>query len=260
MMRTVKLSGLFLLCICLAMASSGCVSEQLKSLEVQNAAQADEIDKLRSELRVKKIELDRLQRQLDDAQGLGGIKTTELIEQIKLLEDDIRRKDAMIASMQNQLMGTAALPVELSTLLEDFAKRYDLVTYDPARGIVKLKSDLLFEIGSDQVKSDAVQALTILSGILNTEHGKDFDVIVAGHTDDIPIGKPDTRAKHPTNWHLSAHRAISVLTMMGQSNMAPTRLSVRGFGEYRPVVPNKAGKGGNAQNRRVEIYIVPQGI
>jgi len=259
-MQTVKLSGLFLLCICLAMASSGCVSEQLKSLEVQNAAQAGLIDKLQDELGVMTLKLGECRRQLKDAQGLGGIKTTELIEQIKLLEDDIRRKDAMIASMQNQLMGAPVLPPELSTLLEDFAKQYDLVTYDPARGIVKLKSDLLFEKGSDQVKSAAAQALTSLSGILNTEQGKDFDVIVAGHTDDIRIGKPATRAKHPTNWHLSAHRAISVLAIMEKSNMAPTRLSVRGFGEYRPVVPNKPGKKGHPQNRRVEIYIVPKGM
>jgi len=259
-MRTVKLSGLFLLCICLAMASSGCVSEQLKSLEVQNAAQADRIRDLKAELGVMNLELGECRRQLGDAQGLGGIKATELSEKIKLLEDDIRRKDAMIASMQNQLMGMPVLPPELSTLLEDFAKQYDLVTYDSARGIVKLKSDLLFEIGSDQVKSGAAQALTDLSVILNTETGKDFDVIVAGHTDDIRIGKPATRAKHPTNWHLSAHRAISVLAIMGKSNMAPTRLSVRGFGEYRPVVPNKPGKKGHPQNRRVEIYIVPKGM
>jgi chemotaxis protein MotB len=134
------------------------------------------------------------------------------------------------------------------------------VEYDSARGIVKLKSDLLFEIGSDTVKADAKQALASLSGILNTERGKEFDVIVAGHTDDIRIGKPETRAKHPTNWHLSAHRAISVLTLMSQSNIAPTRLSARGFGEYRPVVPNRPGKKGHPQNRRVEIYIVSRGM
>ena len=125
---------------------------------------------------------------------------------------------------------------------------------------MKLKSDLLFEIGSDQVKAGAAQALGQLSGILNTEPGKDFDVVVAGHTDDIRIGKPATRAKHPTNWHLSAHRALSVLTMMGKNNMAPTRMSVRGFGEYRPVVPNKPGKKGHPQNRRVEIFIIPKGM
>jgi chemotaxis protein MotB len=84
-------------------------------------------------------------------------------------------------------------------------------------------------------------------------------VIIAGHTDDIPIQKPDTRAKHPTNWHLSSHRAISVLNVMASNGIEPKRMSVRGFSEYRPVAENKPNKGGNPQNRRVEIYIVAQG-
>jgi len=79
------------------------------------------------------------------------------------------------------------------------------------------------------------------------------------HTDDIPIQKPDTRAKHPTNWHLSAHRAISVLEIMTGNKLDAERLSVRGFGEYRPIVPNAPSRKGNPQNRRVEIYIVPAG-
>ncbi len=46
---------------------------------------------------------------------------------------------------------------------------------------------------------------------------------------------------------------------MEQSGVEATRLSVRGFGEYRPLEPNAAGKKGNPKNRRVEIYIVPAG-
>ena len=69
----------------------------------------------------------------------------------------------------------------------------------------------------------------------------------------------ETLAKHPTNWHLSAHRAISVLKVMAGSKVDPKRMSARGFGEYRPVEPNKPNKGGNPRNRRVEIYIVPKG-
>jgi chemotaxis protein MotB len=116
---------------------------------------------------------------------------------------------------------------------------------------------LLFELGSDQVATSAVQTVKALCDILNSEEAKKFDVIIAGHTDDIPIEKPETRVKHPSNWHLSAHRAISVLQIMASSNVNAERLSIRGFGEYRPVVPNMPGKKGNAQNRRVEIYIVP---
>jgi chemotaxis protein MotB len=109
------------------------------------------------------------------------------------------------------------------------------------------------------VASTAVAAIKSLCGILNTEEGKEFDVLIAGHTDDIPIQRPATRDKHPTNWHLSVHRAISVLNVMKSNDVEPERMSVRGFGEYRPIAPNEPNNKGNEQNRRVEIYIIAKG-
>ena len=87
----------------------------------------------------------------------------------------------------------------------------------------------------------------------------DFDVLIVGHTDDIPIKKPDTLLKHPSNWHLSAHRAISVERILAAAGMLETRLSVMGMGQFRPIAPNASGQKGNPMNRRVEIYIVPAG-
>jgi chemotaxis protein MotB len=163
--------------------------------------------------------------------------------------------------MQERLiLGGAALPVELSTMLEDFAEKHDMVTFDSSRGVIRFKSDLLFEKGSDKVDSSAIPAVKSLCGILNSEEAKELDVIIAGHTDDIPIMKPETRVKHPTNWHLSAHRAIAVLNVMASNKIESKRMSVRGFGEHRPFVENKPNKGGNPQNRRVEIYIVAKGV
>ena len=106
----------------------------------------------------------------------------------------------------------------------------------------------------------AVEAVKSLCKILNSEQGRNFDVIIAGHTDDMRIARPETRKNHPTNWHLSAHRAISVLNVMAKSNIAQERMSARGFGEYRPIATNKPNKKGNPQNRRVEIYIVAKGM
>ena len=145
-------------------------------------------------------------------------------------------------------------------MLEDWAKGSDLVSFDANRGIVKFKSDLLFEKGSDEVAPSAAEAVKALCRILNTDQAKEFDIIIAGHTDDLPILKPETKAKHRHNWYLSAHRAISVLDVMTANGIVSERVSVRGFGEFRPIVPNEPGKKGNPQNRRVEIYIVPKGV
>ncbi|NQT02308.1 MAG: OmpA family protein [Planctomycetes bacterium] len=259
MMRTVKLSLIFLLCVCVFLAT-GCSSE-LQDLRIQNDTQRGQIAKLESELQVGSLQLEQLRRQLASAQGKSDINIESLKQEIAALEEDLAKKQELIASMQEKLLlGGAALPVELSAMLEDFAKGSDMVTYDASRGLVKFKSDLLFEKGSDKVQSSAIQAVKLLCGILNSEEAKKFDVIIAGHTDDIPIGRPETRAKHPTNWHLSAHRAISVLNVMGSSKIDSQRMSVRGFGEYRPFVENKPNKKGNPQNRRVEIYIVAKGV
>ena len=94
---------------------------------------------------------------------------------------------------------------------------------------------------------------------MNSKEAQQFDVVIAGHTDDVPIKKAATKQKHPTNWHLSVHRSIAVLNVMTANKVDPTRVSVRGFGEYRPMTENKPNKRGNPTNRRVELYIVPSG-
>jgi chemotaxis protein MotB len=242
------------------MLLNGCNSDP-NSLKVQNKTQQKRIAELESELQTTKINLEQSKRQLETAEGRGGVEVNALQQKIAALEEDIAKKKALISTMQTQLLhGGASLPVELTTMLEDFAKGKEMIEYDSSRGIVKFKSDLLFEPGSDVVASAAEEVIKGLCQILNSDYGTNFDVIIAGHTDDIKIGKPDTRAKHPTNWHLSAHRAISVLDMMTGDGISPERVSVRGFGEFRPIVPNAPNKKGNSQNRRVEIYIVPKGM
>jgi len=258
-MRTVKLSLIFLLCVCVFLVS-GCGSE-LQDLRIRNDRQRERIERLESELQVNVLQLDQLQRQLSAAKKRGDIEVESLQQEIAALEEDIAKKKELIASMQERLiLGGAALPVELSTMLEDFAEKHDMVTFDSSRGVIRFKSDLLFEKGSDKVDSSAIPAVKSLCGILNSEEANELDVIIAGHTDDIPIMKPETRVKHPTNWHLSAHRAIAVLNVMASNKIESKRMSVRGFGEYRPFVENKPNKGGNPQNRRVEIYIVAKGV
>ena len=257
-MRALKLSTVLIVFTCIILLT-GCESPQQKDLRIQNDTQRKHIAELESEIQAANLQLEQAKRQLADANEKGGIEVDTLQQKIAALEEDLAKKKELIATMQHR-MGVA-LPVELSTRLEDFAKANEqMVSFDANTGIVKFKSDLLFEKGSDKVASAAAEAVKSLCGILNSEVSKKFDIIIAGHTDDLPILKPDTRAQHPTNWHLSAHRAISVLDVMTTNNLDAKRLSIRGFGEYRPVAPNAPGKKGSPQNRRVEIYIVPEGI
>ena len=255
-MRTVKLSVFFIVCACLV-PLAGC-SQEMQDLKMRNAALNKRKADLESQMQAMTLELKQLKTQLGEAKELSGIDVVALQQKITALEVYLGKKDELIARMREQCLGGAPLPLELSTLLEEFAEKEEMVTYDASTGIVKFKSDLLFKSGSDVVLPAAGAAIKSLCTILNSKEATEFDVIIAGHTDDQPIRF--AKANHPTNWHLSVHRAISVLNIMSASNVAQRRMSGRGFGELRPFAPNEPGNKGNAQNRRVEIYIVPKGM
>jgi chemotaxis protein MotB len=239
--------------------TTGC-ADQIKDLKLQNSAQERRIKELESQVQAANLELEQAKRQIEALGGKGNVEMQALQQKVAALEEELAKKKALIETMQKQLLGATQLPAELSSMLEDWAKGSDLVSFDAARGIVKFKSDLLFEKGSDEVAPSAMEAVKALCGILNTEQAKAFDIIIAGHTDDLRISQPETKAKHPSNWYLSAHRAIAVLDVMTANGIVSERASIRGFGEFRPVVPNELNKKGNPQNRRVEIYIVPKGV
>jgi len=260
-MRSVKLSIILtVLVLFLGMTLIGGCSGQLTDQQRRNQIQQQRIAELESQLQAAQLQLDQLKRQLSSSTQTEGVEVDALRQKIAALEADVAKKEEMIKAMQGRLMGLAPLPAELNNALEDLARQHgNMIEYDPNHGLVKFKSDLLFEKGSDKVMAGAGEAIQALCGILNTDAAKDFHIVVAGHTDDIPIRRADTLMQHPTNWYLSSHRAISVLNSLQSCGVAGERMSTRGFGEYRPVAANAANKGGNPKNRRVEIYIVPAG-
>lgn len=242
--------------------ASGCVSQaQLDDLKAQNRIQQDRISQLESQLSDCNLSLDQKIKELESLTGKSGADLQAKNAYIAALEADLEQKKAMIAKLQEQLLqGGAPLPMEMNVLLKDFADRNpDLVSFDEATGSLKFKSDLLFNPGSDEVSDSAIAAIKALAGIMNNPEAKQFDMAIVGHTDDLRISRSETRQKHPTNWHLSVHRAISVLNLLAQSQVGEDRMCAKGYGEFRPIEPNKPNKGGNAANRRVEIFIIPSG-
>jgi chemotaxis protein MotB len=113
---------------------------------------------------------------------------------------------------------------------------------------VEINSDILFQSGDASLPNRAIPALDALAATL-IKHPN--PVRVEGHTDNRPI----SNRLYPSNWELSAARAASVVHRFAQSGVSPERLSVLGFGEYRPSKPN-ATNAGRAANRRVIIVIL----
>ena len=151
------------------------------------------------------------------------------------------------------------LPEDVNRELEALARSHpDVVVYSPKHGMVKLAADLTFGLGSVAVKPEAFDALKRLAAIMDSASASQFNIFVAGHTDNIPISKPETLRRHPNNLYLSLHRAVEVQKILADAGVSPARIAVMGFGEHHPVAPN-AGKGGNVANRRVEIWLVAPG-
>lgn len=139
--------------------------------------------------------------------------------------------------------------------LRDLAARYpNVLSYDPDRGMLRFASDMTFDSGSDAVRAEARQSLQQLAEILKGV-AANYDLMVVGHTDSQRISA-GTAQRHATNMHLSAHRAISVRTVLREAGINPERMCVQGWGEFRPAVANSAN-GNTPQNRRVEIYLAP---
>ena len=237
----------------------GCECPQsLNDLKAQNRIQQQRIEELEGDLSLCNGDLQQKTQALEGLSGQTGADLQAKNAMIAALEADIEKKKALIAKMQTQLMQAGApLPPEMNIMLQEFAKSSDMIDFDESTGMLKFKSDLLFNLGSDQLRADAVEAIKTLAGIMNSAEGKQFDIVIVGHTDDVPIKKPSTLKAHPSNWHLSVHRAISVEQVLNKDGIAPERMAVKGYGEYRPVAPNKPKKGGNEANRRVEIFVIP---
>lgn len=152
---------------------------------------------------------------------------------------------------------TQMLPPELNKALKDWAAKHpNEVEFLEDQGVVRWKSDLLFDLGSAKLQDSSASPLGEFADIIKSSSANGFDIVIVGHTCNTPIRKAATLAEHKTNWHLSVHRAIAVKDALEHFGIADERMGVMGYGEYRPIVENTT-EANKAKNRRVEIYIVP---
>ncbi|MBF5045858.1 OmpA family protein [Aggregicoccus sp. 17bor-14] len=118
------------------------------------------------------------------------------------------------------------------------------------RMVVVLASDVLFPSGSASLSKEGKAAVGEVATLLASIPRRQFQV--EGHTDNVPIAT----AQYPSNWELAAARALTVVKTMREVGMPPDRISAASFGDSKPAVPNDSAEG-RAQNRRIEITIVP---
>ncbi len=256
MLRLASVTALVLVVVLLC----GCETGPDKDFELRKAQ--SERDAAQQKYASELAKTQALQRQIETEQAdcsatkAKAARLSESLDKVTKDYEELRQVVAERASkpLERPAVAASPLPAELDQALQAWCTQYpDRVWYERGRGAVSFGNDGLFHSGSDVVKLEAQQPLQKLAAILTTAPAASFDVVVVGHTDDSAITKEETLAKHPTNWHLSVHRAIAVQDVLIKAGVSPQRLGVMGYGEFRPLGPDRA------RNRRVEIFVVPRG-
>ncbi len=144
---------------------------------------------------------------------------------------------------------------DLVTLLQpEITKGNIHVAREGDRVVITLADRLLFESGSDRLKTDGVHVLEQVGHVLHER--PDMRVQVDGHTDNVPIGER-LQAKFPNNLALSQARANHVADALRAAGVSPMNLEAAGHGERRPVGNNMLEEG-RRKNRRVELIAYPR--
>jgi len=255
-----------LMCALVGGLSTGCASlDDYRQVQMANRKLTEEKETLERDLQDSRTVADQmrdrvgsLERELASTGDLASNLRAEN-ERLQKAFDEAQRQVGMLASRDpaKPIVIERALPPALDSALKEFAAKHPgVVEYDEKTGVVKWKSDLLFALGSDIVRDDVKETLGQFAEIVKSADATGCDVVVVGHTDTTPIRKASTRQEHKTNWHLSAHRSISVMQVLAAAGVSQGRLGVMGYGEFRPIADNSS-RDGKAQNRRVEMYLVP---
>ena len=145
----------------------------------------------------------------------------------------------------------------ISEMISSAAMGAEMKTEVVRNGImIELASNSLFDSGSAEIKSTMRNKLIELSRIVAALPKDQYNIVVEGHTDDVPI----SNLRFPSNWELSAIRALNVLHVFEAAGVKQTRMSATAFSDTRPKVPNLLDDGtpneiNRALNRRIAILI-----
>lgn len=195
-------------------------------------------------------------------------ETTEAArKQLTLRVNELEAEKTELAAVNEELSrDVEAKEGELAQLKETATKLEDQMKEEIAKGDIrlsetggKLRVDLvdkiLFDSGEAQVSKRGEEVLARVGAVLAQIDDKQIQV--SGHTDNQRVVGEKLVVQFPSNWELSAARAINVVRFLAEKAGVPAqRLVASGYGEYHPIASNKTPSG-RARNRRIEILLTP---
>ena len=175
---------------------------------------------------------------------------------ISKLVDEINASNKFIKQLVDAKSKSDSLNQALTNKLTRSLSREEMndVDVQVLKGVVyiSLADNMLYKSGSYEIGDRAGETLSKIAKIISDY--KDYDVLVEGNTDNVPIKQKNIR----NNWDLSTLRASSVVqALQNEYGVDPKRLTAAGRGEYNPVANNSTEKG-KQRNRRTQIIITPK--
>ena len=255
-------------------ASTSLIKKENKNLDIKNSNIESELKKLLSTLKATKVNLIKAEEEVKLSEAaknqvsLLNMQVAELREQLNIIQnlldinlENIKKKDIQIVELGRKLNTALAVKVgELTQYKSEFFGRLRSILGN--RDDIQIvgdrfifQSEVLFASGSAEVAIEGVLELTKLSKIL-LDITKDIPtdipwvLQIQGHTDQNPINTP----LYPSNWELSAARAISVGRVLISSGVSSDKISVAGFAEFQPLEFGNSASSFR-KNRRIEIKL-----
>ena len=228
------------------------LTAQFQSTKELLAASQTRVTSLEEQLAQAKKDYAALQRSLDKSLA----NTTQNNVSIEKLVDQINESNQYIRHLVDVKSKSDSLNMVLTNNLTRSLSKEELKEVDVQvlKGVVyiSLADNMLYKSGSYEINERAGETLSKIAKIIMDY--KDYDVLIEGNTDDVPISRENIR----NNWDLSCLRASSVVQeLQNKYGVDPKRLTAGGRGEYNPVAPNTTATG-KQRNRRTQIIITPK--
>ena len=207
------------------------LQEQLNAVQQTNATLQKSLDKSLTNASQNNISIEKLVDQINESN-----------QYIRHLVEVKSKSDSLNMVLTNNLT---------RSLSKEELKEVDVQVL---KGVVyiSLADNMLYESGTYKINSRAAETLSKIAKIIKDY--KDYDVLVVGNTDNVPISRENIR----NNWDLSCLRASSVVqALQNDYGVDPKRLTAGGRGEYNPLQPNTS-EVGKMRNRRTQIIITPK--
>ncbi|MGD2270050.1 MAG: OmpA family protein [Desulfobacterales bacterium] len=219
------------------------ITEMQEQYDTDLKSKNSTINRLKTDHREK---IEELNNRLDHE-----IQSNKLV--VERLLSEIEKLEALTAEQEKAMSALSTQADQLEQQLKEEIEKGEIrLKRYKTKTIINIDNSILFDSGKAEVKEGIKKSLSKIAAALN-----DFpenNIQIEGHTDDVPINT----ARFPSNWELSAARALAVLRFFAdKTDVDPRKLSAVGLGEYHPLVPNDTPEN-RRLNRRVDIVILPK--